>query len=224
MADPPSLNSLPTITPPSAVQSASQLSLLSHGKHLETIVLENADIRYYPNFIANHQQWFDFLAAHIQWQQSQINVYGKTITIPRLNAWYGDEGADYSYSGHQLIRNPWIAPLEKLKAILEQQLNSSFNSVLVNYYRDGNDGVSWHADDEPELGAQPVIASLSFGAFFFLSFKHKQSKQVVSLMLKPGSLLEMKGVTQKYWLHRLPPTKKIFDARINLTFRTITCD
>ena len=125
--------------------------------------LPGAEITYLPGFIADHQTVFDKLAQDLQWQQDQILMYGKRMPIPRLNAWYADSGMAYSYSGIDLSPLPWTQLLIDLKAAVEQQLGSRFNSVLANYYRDGNDSVSWHADDEPELGLNPLIASLSFG-------------------------------------------------------------
>lgn len=202
-----------------------QLSLLDDDNSVERIQLNNADIRYYHRFITDHQAWFERLVSELQWQQSQIYIHGKTIAIPRLNAWYGDEGADYAYSGHQLVRHPWTASLKQLKSQLEQHLNCTFNSVLANYYRDGNDSVSWHADDEAELGEQPLIASLSFGDSRRFSLKAKATdsanRKPVHIDLASGSLLVMAGTTQQYYHHQIAKTRHSVAGRVNLTFRTI---
>lgn len=202
-----------------------QLSLIASDNDFETLNLVDADIRYYANFISDHQQWFDRLASQIQWQQSEIQLYGKSLLIPRLNAWYGDQGAEYAYSGQQLVRNPWTTALQALKAKVEQRLYCSFNSVLANYYRNGNDGVSWHADDEPELGCTPLIASLSFGATRRFSLKPKSGTQLgerpLHIDLAGGSLLVMADKTQQFYHHQIAKTKHAVAGRINLTFRTV---
>ena len=202
-----------------------QASLFGDDNQLQIINLPKADIRYYPSFINDHQHWFQKLSTSIDWVQSPITVYGKTIPIPRLNAWYGDLDADYSYSGHQLSRNEWTDDLQTLKLKIETTLNSRFNSVLANWYRDGNDSVSWHADDEPELGYQPVIASLSFGETRRFSLKPKANTDIKHgtqhLDLEGGSLLVMAGDTQAYYHHQVAKTRRNVAGRINLTFRTI---
>lgn len=202
-----------------------QLSLITSDTDFEQLNVTNADIRYYADFIADHQYWFDLLAAQTLWQQSEIHVYGNSVSIPRLNAWYGDEGAEYAYSGHQLVRHPWTAALQQLKNKLEVALCCTFNSVLINYYRDGNDSVSWHADDEPELGDKPTIASLSFGATRRFSLKPKpgtsNNHKPLHINLAGGSLLVMRGQTQQFYLHQIAKTQHLVSGRINLTFRTI---
>jgi alkylated DNA repair dioxygenase AlkB len=147
------------------------------------------------------------------------------IETKRKVAWYADtvggKPFSYSYSGVTKQSVPFTDELLILKKLVEQETNETYNSCLLNLYGSGAEGMAWHSDGEADLEEYGAIASLSFGAERKFSFKHKYSKVVVALQLKPGSLLVMKGVTQKHWLHRLPPTKKVLKARINLTFRTI---
>jgi len=148
-------------------------------------------------------------------------MYGKKVAIPRLQAWYGDSHTHYQYSGLQMSPMPWTQTLRAIKEDIEQQLQTSFNSVLINLYRDGNDTVGWHSDDEPELGSEPVIASLSLGEIRDFQLKHKQLDKKVIVPLSSGSLFIMSGTTQSYWRHCIPRTKRVKSARINLTFRRI---
>ena len=185
--------------------------------------MEDADIVYYPDFLAadQAQDYFNRLLQTLSWRQEQIEVYGKRYTIPRLQAWYGDKEARYQYSALSLHPLPWTPELSDLKNLCEQKSGVRFNSVLANLYRDGQDGMGMHADDEKELGPQPVIASLSLGQVRTVVFSHKHSKQKVRLPLAAGSLLLMKGTTQEYWLHGITKRKTPMAARINLTFRYI---
>ena len=161
----------------------------------------------------------------IHWQQKSIKIFNRIIPEPRLNAWYGDEEAVYTYSGLVNYPLPWIPLLLELKHHVEQITQTPFNSVLLNRYRNGADSMGWHSDDEPELGINPVIASLSFGATRQFQFKHRKNKQlpIHRLLLTPGSLLVMRGETQKYWKHCLPKVRQSESVgeRINLTFRYI---
>lgn len=159
----------------------------------------------------------------ISWRQDELTMYGKKVTIPRLHAWYGDSATQtqYGYSGLMLEPLPWIPTLLKIKHDVEYKLGMHFNSVLVNLYRDGNDTVGWHSDDEIELGINPTIASLSLGQTRNFSLKHKLLNKKLSLELKTGSLLVMSGETQACWQHSLPRTKQAKLPRINLTFRQI---
>ena len=188
----------------------------------QVLDLPHADICYYENFIADESAVYQRLLNDLQWQQDTIQMYGKPVLIPRMNAWYGDKGAAYSYSGLKLDPIPWTDSLLTLKQAVEQLLNIRFNSVLANYYRDGTDSVAWHSDDEPELGVNPIIASLSFGASRRFSLRQrKQPTAPVHIDLDGGSLLVMAGETQQYWHHQVPKTRKPVAGRINLTFRTI---
>lgn len=163
------------------------------------------------------------LLKNITWQQENIKRFGQSIPLPRLTAWYGDAGKSYTYSG--ITMNPliWTRPLLLIKNKIEKITKHRFNSVLLNQYRHGKDSVAWHSDDEPELGKEPIIASVSFGATrqFMLKHKFKAEIKPITLNLNSGSLLLMKGKTQECWLHQVPKTGKEVTPRINLTFRTI---
>lgn len=161
------------------------------------------------------------MQSGLDWRQDEITLYGKQVLIPRLQAWYGDEDSFYQYSGLSLTPLPWTESLLQLKKRVEQTCDTSFNSMLANCYRDEKDSVAWHSDDEPELGRQPIIASLSFGAERVFQLKHKMTGERFKLPLQSGSLLIMAGNTQQYWLHAVPKQQRHSGARINLTFRKI---
>lgn len=164
---------------------------------------------------------FDSLLSDISWKQEEMNIYGRIIKFPRLTAWYGDRDKPYSFSGIQLNPEPWTEALIDIKKQIEAIAETSFNSVLLNLYRDGNDSISWHTDAEKELGKNPTIASVNFGASRKFQLRHKVTKEKRELILENGSLLIMKGELQHFWQHQVPKTKKPVDKRINLTFRTI---
>jgi len=171
--------------------------------------------------LAESDLYFQSLLSEIDWRCDQAVIFGKRIETKRKVAWYAAKAFEYTYSNTTKRALPWTRNLNTLKALVEQQTNETYNSCLLNLYHSGKEGMAWHSDGETDLKENGAIASLSFGATRKFAFKHKQSKVVIPLDLKAGSLLVMKGVTQKHWLHRLPPTKKVQDARINLTFRTI---
>ncbi|HBW81787.1 MAG TPA: alpha-ketoglutarate-dependent dioxygenase AlkB [Sphingobacterium sp.] len=148
-------------------------------------------------------------------------IFGNEIVTKRKVALYGDQAFEYSYSNTTKRALPWTKELLELKKIAEEQTQETYNSCLLNLYHNGDEGMAWHSDGEKDLKKHGAIASLSFGAERKFAFKHKTSKEKIDLILGHGSLLVMKGLTQTYWLHRLPPTKKAFSARINLTFRSI---
>ena len=185
--------------------------------------MPDADLKYYPNFIPPEQTnaIMNSLQESLDWRQEQITLYGKTFDVPRLQAWYGDEQAGYQYSNLTMHPLPWDPILLELKQKCEKASNSHFNSVLANFYRHGQDGMGRHADNEPELGQQPVIASVSFGAERNLDFYHIQSKHKTRVPLADGSLLVMRGTTQSCWQHAMAKSKKHLEPRINLTFRYI---
>ena len=187
-------------------------------QHLD---LPNATLRYLPHFIPDHQSYFDRLQTELDWQQDTLIMCGKPIPVPRLQAWYGDDSAHYSYSGLSLTPKPWVPVLSELRQQLEDFTGEAFNSVLANLYRDGNDSVGWHSDDEPELGRNPVIASLSFGHPRRFSLRSRRNRQIHHLDLAAGSLLVMSGETQHNWHHQIAKTKHCTGPRINLTFRNI---
>jgi alkylated DNA repair dioxygenase AlkB len=188
--------------------------------------MPDANLKYHPNFFPPAQATtiMQALQQSLDWRQEQITLYGKTFNVPRLQAWYGDKNAHYQYSNLSMRPLPWSPVLLELKQKCENASNSRFNSVLANLYRDGQDGMGRHADNETELGQQPVIASLSFGEERNLDFYHNATKDKVRLPLHNGSLLIMSGDTQKNWQHSMAKTKKTLTARINLTFRYIHKD
>jgi alkylated DNA repair dioxygenase AlkB len=159
---------------------------------------------------------------NIAWQQDEIKLFGKKISVPRLSAWYGDAHATYTYSGLTLQPKIWNEVLLHIKQQVEQVSQTTFNSVLMNWYRNGQDSMSWHADDERELGLNPVIASVNFGATRrFLMRNKADTTQKITIPLKNGTLLVMKGTTQHHWHHAVPKEPKIQKSRFNLTFRYI---
>ncbi len=161
------------------------------------------------------------LLAELAWQEEQIFIFGRWVKVPRLMCWYGDENAHYQYS-HVLHRPlPWTHGLRTIQQTIQGVSGYTFNSVLGNLYRDGNDSMGCHADNEPELGKNPTIASLSLGDSRTLKFKHLRSKTALSLLLEHGDLLIMAGTLQHHWQHHLPKTRRPKSARINLTFRKI---
>jgi alkylated DNA repair dioxygenase AlkB len=162
---------------------------------------------------------FADLQKNIPWAHDEVVMFGKRITTARLVAWYGDEPFAYAYSGTCKRALSWNPLLCELKEKAEIFSGSSFNSCLLNFYQNGGEGMSWHSDDEKSLVADACIASISIGAERKFSFKHKQTKGVISLMLENGSLLLMEGETQRFWQHALPKTKAVSAPRINLTFR-----
>ncbi|KTD35931.1 hypothetical protein Lnau_0915 [Legionella nautarum] len=193
-------------------------------KENSTIICnENLSLDYFPQFFSKKKadSYFHTLSNRIAWQEETILIVGREVKVPRLMAWYGDEDAIYSYSGVKHEPKKWIEPLLEIKAYLQNCLGIQFNSVLANLYRNGQDSMGWHADNEPELGNQPVIASVSFGAERQFSLRHKKQKAVLKLPLGHGSVLLMSGETQHYWKHALPKSKLVNEPRINLTFRQI---
>jgi Alkylated DNA repair protein len=185
--------------------------------------IEDGHIVYYPYFFDKEvsDRYFSRLIEEIKWGQEYINMFGKRIAIPRETAWYGDSEKTYVYSG--ISNNPieWTDMLLEIKEEVEKYSPSTFNSLLLNRYRDGQDKVSWHADDEKELDANCSIASVSFGVERTFQLKHKEKGFKEQIILNHGSLLIMNPPTQEFWLHQIPPRKNINKERINLTFRFI---
>jgi len=164
---------------------------------------------------------FATLRNELPWRQNQLRMFGRMIPEPRLVAWLGDPGASYSYSGIHLDPIPWTPTVSVLRETCSEVAGVGFNSVLANLYRDGNDSVDWHADDESELGPEPVIASLSLGATRRFDLRHRTTGYTVRVDLPPGSVVVMSGRCQAEWVHRVAKTKRPAGPRINLTFRTI---
>lgn len=194
-------------------------------KKFEVFPVPGGEILFMKNFLSYNvaQDYFQKLNMSIHWKQEEIKYYGKIFPVPRKTAWYGYEGFDYTYSGIKCHPEPWTKELLDLKIEIEKKLpDENFNSVLLNMYRDGNDKVSWHADNEKELGINPTIASLSIGETRRFDLKHKDNPELVyKFELSPGSLIVMRGALQHNYLHQIPQQKKITQPRINLTFRTI---
>lgn len=180
-------------------------------------------VNYYGKVLPPHKakEYFQILLQSIEWKNDEAIIYGKRILTKRKVAWYGDRPFEYTYSKVTKQALPWTGELLELKALAEEKSGEQFNSCLLNLYHNGDEGMAWHSDAEKDLKKDGAIASLSFGAERKFAFKHKQSKETVSLLLENGSLLVMKGTTQTHWLHRLPPTKLVNRARVNLTFRMI---
>jgi alkylated DNA repair dioxygenase AlkB len=217
---------------------ASQLSLnlfndleVTNQPLLEVITMPNGEpmpdgqIVMYRNFFnqVESNQTFQELLNGIKWRQDKMKLFGKEVDLPRLTAWYGDEGKSYTYSGIPMNPDTWTPTLLSIKSRIEEVAQVKFNSVLVNLYRSGKDSVSWHTDDEPELGKDPIIGSVSFGEVRRFQMKHKLNKSLdkIEIALTHGSLLIMKGSTQHFWQHQIPKTSKSLRERINLTFRII---
>ena len=188
------------------------------------IVIPDAEVFLYPTLLSYHEadQLFDTLKKNIIWEKQKIKLYGEVHDVPRLTAWYGDPNKSYIYSGIQLNTKPWNAALLKIREKIEKISKIKFNSVLLNLYRSGADSVSWHSDDEPELGKNPVIGSLSLGETRQFQMKHKFNRDLKQkILLQHGSFLLMRGKTQHHWLHQIPKRKNLKGERINLTFRVI---
>lgn len=191
----------------------------------QALVIPDAEVLYFPHAFSSAESdgLLSDLISNIGWRQEKIKIYGREIPQPRLSAWYGDAGAIYTYSNITNHPLPWTEALRTIKQRCEELSKAQFNSVLLNYYRDGQDSMGWHQDNEPELGAQPMIASVSFGAMRRFQFRHKKRKdlETINIDLEHGSLLLMRGTTQQFWKHQLPKTTQPIGARINLTFRFI---
>src|SRR5512135_1962381 len=202
----------------------SKLQAIAEGCFPRPLDLPDAEVLFYPAFFAAPEahRLLAELRDTTAWRQETIKLYGKDIAVPRLTAWYGDEGLRYIYSGIENVALRWTAPLLEVKRAVEPPCGVTFNSVLLNRYRTGKDSVSWHADDEAEFGERPVIASVSFGGTRKFQLKHKRRKDLkASIELTHGSLLIMRGGTQANWLHQIPKTAKRVEERVNLTFRAI---
>jgi alkylated DNA repair dioxygenase AlkB len=183
----------------------------------------DGEVIYFGQILSSQEAlyYFEQLLHNIQWQHDEALIYGKLIVTKRKAAWYGDENFSYTYSRRTKVALPWTAELKALKSLVESRTGDRFNSCLLNLYHSGEEGMSWHSDDEDCLGVNTTIASLSLGAERLFAFKHRTQGTKVSLMLEHGSLLVMKGETQTHWLHALPKSTKVKRPRINLTFRTI---
>ena len=174
--------------------------------------------------LSKSDHYFKILSENIKWKNDEAVIFGKHIITKRKVAWYADKPFEYTYSNITKTGLIWTSELIELKELTENLTGETFNSCLLNLYHSGEEGMAWHSDGEKDLKKKGAIASLSFGAERKFAFKNKRTKEVISRVLEHGSLLIMKGDTQENWLHRLPPTKKNFGPRVNLTFRTIEKD
>jgi len=174
--------------------------------------------------LSKSDHYFKILSENIKWKNDEAVIFGKHIITKRKVAWYADKPFEYTYSNITKRGLTWTPELIELKELTEKLTGATFNSCLLNLYHSGEEGMAWHSDGEKDLKKKGAIASLSFGAERKFAFKNKITKEVISRVLEHGSLLIMKGDTQENWLHRLPPSKKVYGPRINLTFRTIEKD
>lgn len=201
-----------------------QLDLFNSSKsNIEMRQIQNGEFLHINNFFdkATSDNYLKVLLDTIDWKQEKMNMYGKELLFPRLTSWYGDNDKLYSFSGITLRPKQWTTDLLEIKRKVETKVEASFNSVLLNRYRNGNDSISWHSDAEKELGKNPIIASVNFGATREFQLRHIHTKEKLSIELSHGSLFIMLGELQHFWQHQIPKTKKPVSERINLTFRVI---
>jgi alkylated DNA repair dioxygenase AlkB len=199
------------------------MDLFSNEYREENLLPQDGVVHYYGRIFLPQQanEYLEALLSTIEWRNDEAYIMGKHFITKRKVAWYGDRPYTYSYSNTTKLALPWTEELLALKAMAEKQSGETYNSCLLNLYHNGEEGMAWHSDGEKDLKKDGAIASLSFGAERKFAFKHKRTKETVALNLEHGSLLIMKGTTQSHWLHRLPPTKRVDQPRVNLTFRTI---
>jgi alkylated DNA repair dioxygenase AlkB len=199
--------------------------IISGDERIINLLDRDGIVNYYGKIMTSFDanRYFELLLNNILWKDDKTIVFGKAIVTKRKVAWYGDSDYSYTYSNSTKQALAWTKELLGLKHMIENVTGSNFNSCLLNLYHNGNEGIAWHSDDEESLGRNNNIASLSLGAERKFLFKHKLTKQIVSILLEHGSLLIMKGSTQTNWLHSLPKSKRILQPRINLTFRSIIC-
>ena len=198
------------------------MDLFNQNSHLN-ILPSDGEVLYLGKVFNRKEvaQYYQTLLEKIPWKNDEAIIFGKHHITKRKVAWFGDNTYSYKYSGVTKQAHIWTPELLQLKQKVEEHSATTYNSCLLNLYHDGGEGMGWHSDAEKTLLDNGTIASVTLGAERKFSFKHKESKQRIDVLLENGSLLLMKGTTQKNWLHRLPPTKKVFSPRINLTFRTI---
>ena len=206
---------------------------MTAAKAYRDIPVAGGKLRLYSHLFSarDSARYLDALKREVDWKSERITMFGRSVALPRKTAWFGDPGTRYTYSGISVAPVPWTSTLLGIKARVEEANGSTFNSVLLNLYRDGRDSVSWHSDDEPELGDDPVIGSVSFGSERPFQLRPKavrasdpestdRSPQL-TLSLPSGSYLEMGAGIQRFWVHQLPKRPGLTEARINLTFRKI---
>lgn len=188
------------------------------------LTLPDADLRLLPQWVdaATADRWLAQLVAETAWEQPEVHIFGRAVAVPRLLAWYGDAEASYRYSGQTHQPQPWTPLLAEIRTRVQDEVGQPLNGVLLNYYRDGNDSMGWHSDDEAELGRNPLVASLNLGGTRRFDLRRKGGSRIEhSLSLEHGSLLVMGGPTQHYWQHQVAKTRRPCAPRLNLTFRLI---
>lgn len=185
--------------------------------------LPDADVRYLPSAVPQPERWYARLVSGVPWQQDHLTLFGQTHPVPRLHQWFAPPGVRYRWSGLAMEPAAWTDDLRALQGIAEQVAGCELPTALVNYYRSGEDTVGWHADDEPILGPEPVIVSLSLGATRDFRLRHRRRRDLppVTVALGSGSALVMRGATQQNWEHCLPRRKRVSEGRVNLTFRSL---
>ena len=202
-----------------------QLDLFDPREPVSIPELPGATMEFRQHFLSPRQaDWlFDHLRDEVGWRQDTIRMFGQRHKVPRLHQWFADGGMTYTWSGIRMEAQPWLPALERLRQRLTEETGYVFNTALANYYRNGQDTVGWHSDDEPELGDRPVIASISLGAERDFQLRHRTRNDLDTwtITLPHGSLLLMSGDTQRHWQHCVPRRKRIHSPRINLTFRAV---
>ncbi|RZJ75098.1 MAG: alpha-ketoglutarate-dependent dioxygenase AlkB [Flavobacterium sp.] len=200
------------------------MNLFEDTTENQNLLPKDGTVNYYGKLMPQDQadRYLKSLLDTIEWKNDEAIIFGKRIITKRKVAWYGDLPFEYTYSKVTKKALPWTPELLELKTLVEEKSGDTFNSCLLNLYHDGSEGMAWHSDAEKDLVKNGAIASVSFGAERKFAFKHKETKETVSLTLENGSLLIMKGTTQTHWLHRLPPTTLVKSPRVNLTFRSIS--
>jgi alkylated DNA repair dioxygenase AlkB len=191
---------------------------------MQNLLPKDGEVYYYPDFFTKEEsdRLFQELKTRVNWKQEPIKIFGREVMQPRLTAWYGDDDKPYSYSGITMHPEPWTPALDLIKERIEEVSGTRFTSALLNYYRNQQDSMGWHRDNEKELGPNPIIGSVSFGEAREFQFRHYYDKSIKqALLLTHGSFLLMKGSTQHYWEHALPKRSRVLGGRINLTFRKI---
>ncbi len=203
-------------------KTARKATLLSNRAQ-QTLIDHDGELALISHYldVADASVVYRTLLNEIDWQEESVFLYGRSLKVPRLVAWYGEPGACYKYSGvtHQPLK--WTVTLQRLRRQIERDTEQRFNCVLANYYRDGNDSMGWHGDNERELGPEPDIASLSLGAERIFKMRHNRTRETLDLNLADGDLLLMGGELQQCWQHSLPKRRRVTEGRINLTFRWI---
>jgi len=199
------------------------MDLFSTTGFSDNLLPKDGSVYYYGRILGANEanSLLKELLSTIEWKNDQAVIFGNLIVTKRKVAWYADKAFEYTYSNIVKTALPWTPALLRIKAIAEEKTGETYNSCLLNLYHNGSEGMAWHSDGEKDLKKDGAIASISFGAERKFSFKHKNTKETVSIILEHGSMLVMKDKTQTNWLHRLPPTKTVNTPRVNLTFRTI---